>query len=289
MLDAVTKKLQANQKKSEGPIAPMVTEDNAEYAIDFIQAFLTLNAFRGALAQSSTGTHSSYKHSVNAFPAIYGGYYLGFGAEWFRADFEDHDWFCGKLSKHFAAGSQLGWFSLAGIANDPNDSCGPMGVGDLLMASESNDLIAFLQVLLSARRHVLLDYFVDGHLIRLPVLSPEPPALMQTLPGGGRPLLDYDSVVQGAWKLDNNKTVLFFLIGTTTDVYQTTLTMDLSLWMDLCSEKQSQYMLETLSSTGEVKSREHINGSDTLRLSVTVPARDILLYKITLLSCNGEN
>jgi len=182
----------------------------------------------------------------------------------------------------------LGWFSLAGIANDPEDSCGPMGVGDLLMAPENDDLIAFLQVLLSARRNVLLDYFVDGHLMRLPVLSPEPPALMQTSPGGGRPLLDYDSVVQGAWKLDSNKSILFFLIGTTTEVYHSTLTMDLSLW-DLCSDN-SQYLLEALSSsTGEVTSREHISGNDmTMSMNMTVPARGILLYKITLLSCSGE-
>lgn len=276
MLEAITKKLQASQKKS-GPLAPMVTEDNAEYAIDFIQGFLTLNAFRGALAQSSTGTQSTYKHSVNAFPAIYGGYYIGFGAEWFRTDFQDHDWFCGKLSKHFAAGSQLGWFSLAGIANDPQDSCGPMGVGDLLLAPENNDLIAFLQVLLSARRHVLLDYFVDGHLVRLPVLSPEPPAVMQTVSGGGRPLLDYDSVVQGAWKSDRIKSVLFFLIGTTSTEYETTVTMDLALWS---LGTGSQYIIETLSSTGSVTSRQHVSG-DGMSFLVTVPPRGILLYKFS--------
>ena len=220
---------------------------------------------------------------MNAFPAIYGGYYLGFGAEWFRADFEDHDWFCGKLSKHFAAGSQLGWFSLVGIANDPQDSCGPMGVGDLLMASENDDLIAFLRLLLNARRHVLLDYFVDGHLMRLPVPSPEPPSLMQSWPGGGRPLLDYDSVVQGAWKLDDSNSVLFFLIGTTTDSYPTTLTMDLSLWG--YSSVNSQFLLETIASTGEITWRERVHGS-TLNKAITVPPRGILMYKITPVSSN---
>lgn len=278
MLEAISKQLQAGQK-APGPVAPMVTEDNAEYAMDFIQAFLTLNAFRGALAQSSTGSRSTYKHSVNAFPAIYGGYYLGFGAEWFRADFQDHSWFCGKLSKHFAAGSQLGWFSLAGMANDPQDGCGPMGVGDLLMSPENDDLVAFLRVLLAARRNVLLDYFVDGHLVRLPVLSPEPPAIMQTVSCGGRPLLDYDSVVQGAWKLDSSNSVLFFMIGTTTVSYQTTLSMDLSLW-DLAHGSNTPLVLEALSTTGEVISRQRIT-EPTLSITVTVPVRGILMYKIS--------
>ena len=66
----------------------MVTEDNAEFSLDMMQGFLTLMAFRGNMAQSTTGDHSSYKRSVNAFPAIYGGYYIGFGAEWFRKDFD---------------------------------------------------------------------------------------------------------------------------------------------------------------------------------------------------------
>lgn len=46
---------------------------------------------------------------------IYGGYYVGFGAIWTRADFADHDWWCSKLSAMLVTGSQLGWFSLAGI------------------------------------------------------------------------------------------------------------------------------------------------------------------------------
>ena len=52
---------------------------------------------------------------------IYGGYYVGFGAIWTRADFEVHDWWCSKLAAMLVTGSQLGWFSLAG-----NRTVGPM-------------------------------------------------------------------------------------------------------------------------------------------------------------------
>jgi hypothetical protein len=50
------------------------------------------------------------------YAQIYGGYYVGFGAIWTRADFGDHDWWCSKLSAMLVTGSQLGWFSLAGTS-----------------------------------------------------------------------------------------------------------------------------------------------------------------------------
>ena len=69
--------------------------------MDMMQGFLSLVAFRYSLAQSTAGDLQSFKRLAPAYPAVYGGFYIAFGAEWFRSDFEDHDWFCGKLSAEF--------------------------------------------------------------------------------------------------------------------------------------------------------------------------------------------
>ena len=77
-------------------VKPMVTEDNAEPFMDMIQGFLSLNAYRTHMTSSwdyaSVLSGNNYHIIAPAFPAVYGGYYVGFGNEWFRADFSDHDW-----------------------------------------------------------------------------------------------------------------------------------------------------------------------------------------------------
>jgi len=74
-----------------GKHPPIVTENNAEPYMDSLQGYLVLTAYRKSLAMSpqtntntNTGTYTQQSQSrlAPAFPAIYGGYYVGFGAEW---------------------------------------------------------------------------------------------------------------------------------------------------------------------------------------------------------------
>lgn len=275
-------------KESRYVKSPMVTEDNAEFAIDMMQGFLTLTAFRGTLATSKNGDTVNYKRSVNAFPAIYGGYYVGFGAEWFRADFEDHNWFCGKLSTHFVSGSQLGWFSLVGMANDTADSCGPMGVGDLLLSSSHDDLIDFIKLLSTARGYIV-DYFLYGRYVRPPILRPDPPARTQTVSSGGRPLLDYDTVTRAAWMLDADQSILLIFIGSTASSFNTRIFIDMTLWISSdedetaiqSSSDPSAYLIESLDpSSGMLTEIDRFVG-EYHALDLSISGRSIQLYKIS--------
>ena len=89
----------AMHPRSDQTLPPIVTENNAEVYMDLLQGYLTLTAFKKSLAQSPTvGKVTTYSHMSPAFPMVYGGYFVGFGAEWFLTDLSDPDWFCGKLS-----------------------------------------------------------------------------------------------------------------------------------------------------------------------------------------------
>lgn len=221
MLTAINDRLKSTSAR------PMVTEDNAEPYMESIQGYLTLNAYKSAMAASAVGALSGVAHIAPAFPMIYGGYYVGFGAIWSRPDFDNHDWWCGKLASMFVTGSQLGWFSLAGIENDPEDSCGPMGVGDLMLSAENDDLIAYLR-LLARSRAAGVKYYLDGHMVRPAVLQPEPPAQLYA-PSGSDPM-DFDSVASGVWKIESTGTVLAVFTTTTPASYSGTLTVDFSNW-----------------------------------------------------------
>jgi hypothetical protein len=111
MLDAIA----ARTAQSDGAAsAPIVTEDNAEPYMDSLQGYLTLVAFKASLQQQSVPSSTGYKQLVPAFPAVYGGYFVGFGAQWYQLDFDDHDWWRGKLAATFVTGTQMGWFSITG-------------------------------------------------------------------------------------------------------------------------------------------------------------------------------
>jgi hypothetical protein len=89
--------------------------------------------------------------------------------------------------------------ALTGIAEDSEDSCGPMGVGDLFMDSASDDLVAFLQLSLRTRAS-LVDYLSDGALLRPPQLSPAPLVGVYTSSFDGSQAA-YDTVLVQAWRL----------------------------------------------------------------------------------------
>lgn len=102
---------------------PIVTEDNAEPYMDSLQGYLTLVAFKCSLQQQATPSSTGYKQLVPAFPAVYGGYFVGFGAQWYQLDFDDHDWWRGKLAATFVTGTQMGWFSITGYLFHYIDHC----------------------------------------------------------------------------------------------------------------------------------------------------------------------
>ena len=196
MLLSIQKTMKA---KGDGYLPPIVTENNAEVYMDLLQGYLTLTAFKKSLAQSPTSGKVSYPHMSPAFPAVYGGYFIGFGAEWFLTDFSDPDWFCGKLSAMLVSGSQLGWYSLISIVDDPTDSCGDMGVGGKFQEPSSAELVEFVR-LLSVERVKAVSYLVDGHLARPVVLNPPSEVLTQTVSSKNMPVLDYDEISSSAWQ-----------------------------------------------------------------------------------------
>lgn len=216
-MDTITDRL------SSGGNVPIVTEDNAEPYLDMLQGYLSLNAFKASMAQNDVNSKANTNRLAPAFPAIYGGYYVGFGAIWTRADFVDHDYWCSRLAAMFVTGTQLGWFSLAGIEDD---KCGPMGVGDLLLDTANDDLIAFLRLLSTSRKGVV-GYFVDGHLINPPVLSPEAPAQLFTSTYDGS-TLDYDSVVSSSWTRDAS--VLVSIVRSIAEDYSFNMFVDCASW-----------------------------------------------------------
>ena len=86
------------------------------------------------------------------------------GKEWFRKDWEDENFLCSKLATQFVVGAQLGWFSIIGISDpDFDQSCGPMGVGDLLLSDKHANFVKFMKTIAIARRQAI-DYVVDGSL-----------------------------------------------------------------------------------------------------------------------------
>jgi hypothetical protein len=78
--------------------------------MDGINVFLTLVGFDTPPAGA--------QRAVPVFPAIYGGYYIAMGAEFFQQDLVPNpDVFSAKIAHMFLFGAQMGWFSLGGRDN----------------------------------------------------------------------------------------------------------------------------------------------------------------------------
>lgn len=216
MMNEVQSRLTATYER------PMVTEDNAEPYMNTINGYLSLNAYKHSFSQGNIGSLQSTSHMAPAFPLVYGGYYVAFGAIWSRNDFTNKDWWSSKLANMFVTGSQLGWFSLAGIENDPEDSCGAMGVGDLMLDPSNDDIITFLRLLARSRSQVV-DYLVHGRMTRPPVLRPAPTALLF-----GE--YDFDTVAYGAWRHATQNSVIVLLAGCTESVFDSSVAVNFSQW-----------------------------------------------------------
>ncbi len=112
---------------------------------------------------------------VPAFPAVYGGYYIGFGSIFNVADLEQTDVAAARLAANLVFGVQLGWFSLGGVRYGPDydTSCGPMGTYDYWMRPTAAPMIAYLKLLV-AYRTAVQDYLVRGRLMQPVTVSPTP-------------------------------------------------------------------------------------------------------------------
>jgi hypothetical protein len=183
---------------------PITTENSAEAYMGGVQGYLSLGTFRNSLAltPSAGNAAQTFSRLAPAFPAVYGGVYVGFGAEWSQKDWMDHDWWRGKLAAQFITGAQMGWFSVAGLAED--EKCGPMATGGLLMDEQHGSLVAYLQTL--ARTRILpraLIALTRGRLLRPVALRPLPATRFQTLDsvGGGLPRLLFDTLAVSSWEI----------------------------------------------------------------------------------------
>lgn len=281
--------------KSDGKLPPIVTENNAEVYMDHLQGYLTLTAFKKSLAQSpSTSTDEkvvAYPHLSPAFPMVYGGYFVGFGAEWFLTDLQDPDWFCGKLSAMLTSGAQMGWFSLISIVGDPTDSCGDMGVGGAFLDPTNVDLVSFVRQL-SAERVKVVDYLVDGHLGRPVVLQPPSPVVTQTVASKNMPLLDYDAVSAAAWQLERDEesgsftsTMIMLTANMQASGYSGEILVDFAAYG---YQQESSLLLVILSDTDEstVSAASREGGSPKIlsgpvaSITITLRPRSVLLLEL---------
>jgi hypothetical protein len=148
-------------REKAGPNKVILTESNAEPFMDGINMFLTLVGFAGGDLPYVPSTVGSGKMIVPAFQSVYGGYVFFVGAMFYRADFlPDPDTFAAKVANQFMFGAQLGWFSLGGRSNHPQNH-----VFDLLMDPAYDAEILYLQRLSSAKA-VAADYFNHGSALR---------------------------------------------------------------------------------------------------------------------------
>ena len=152
--------------RARAPHAPLVTESNAETVVDAASGLLTIFAF-----QSAHLVQDGALFMAPAFPAVYGGFYQGFGGMVSRADFAPNaDVLAARLAAQFSYGSQLGWFSLGGVADGPDFDaklCGPMGTSDLWASAAHDAEIDYLRRLADSRA-AMAPYFVHGRLARPP-------------------------------------------------------------------------------------------------------------------------
>jgi hypothetical protein len=94
----------------------------------------------------------------------------------------------------FIFGAQLGWFSLGGTTDNP-----PMALYDLLMSSEFDPEVHFLQQLVEYRG-LALDYLLNGRMLRQLPLNVSTPSAPAT------------AAIGSAW-LNANETSAMFLLA----------------------------------------------------------------------------
>ena len=132
-----------------------LTESTAEPYMDLLHVYLTLSSY-------SNAGFTDPSRDCNIFNAVYGGYYVGMGMEFFSSDFlPNPNVFSGKIAKQFLFGGQLGWFSLIGRNNEHPE----VGLLAPMMNPQHDPEIAYLRTLSDARL-LAIDYLWDGRTSR---------------------------------------------------------------------------------------------------------------------------
>ena len=220
------KQMLATVRAVAGPNKMILTESNAEPFLDGINMFLTLVGFAGGDLPYVPSKAGSGKMIVPAFQSVYGGYVFFVGAMFYRDDFlPDPDTFAAKIANQFLFGAQLGWFSLGGRSNHPQNH-----IFDLLMSAEYDAEILYLQRLSSAKS-VAADYFNHGSALRnleLQINGTTDQFAVKTLPNHPRGHgsvegesglgLVFPSVMSSAWRSGHADSVLVSITTVMRDV-----------------------------------------------------------------------
>ena len=136
-----------------GPTKLLLTESNAEPFMGNLDMMLTLVGFASGnltLPYHQTSNNVPFTYIVPAFQAVYGGYALFMGAEYFQNDFSPNpNVFAAKIANQLLFGAQIGWFSLGGRDNiiEPKS-----GLYDLLMDPQFDEEIDYLRLLSSVKQ-----------------------------------------------------------------------------------------------------------------------------------------
>jgi len=122
---------------------PIVTEENAEIYMSSISGYLNLVQLMD-------------DQSIPVFPAVYGGYYIGFGGFFEQFDFyPDSSVFNCKVTALFLWGAQMGWFSIANTIN----------VFEFIISPEYKTNIDYFIKLIMFRQETI-EYFAYGRMLQ---------------------------------------------------------------------------------------------------------------------------
>jgi len=147
--DAMLEKMQDKKKI-------LLTGSNAEPFGGGIDLFLTLVGF----GHGSLPNVPSSSRIVPAFQAIYGGYFMSVGAEFYASDLDaDPDVFASKVAAQFIFGALMGWFSLGGRRDTSGNPY--MGLYERLMDPKYDAEIDYVRELAAARRRAS-DFLIHG-------------------------------------------------------------------------------------------------------------------------------
>eukprot|EP00943_MAST-04B_sp_MAST-4B-sp1_P009907 g9907.t1 len=209
-----------------GPNKMILTESNAEPFLEGINMFLTLVGFAGGDLPYVPSKAGSGKMIVPAFQSVYGGYVFFVGAMFYREDFlPNPDVFAAKIANQFMFGAQLGWFSLGGRSNHPQNH-----IFDLLMDTKYDAEILYLQRLSSAKT-VAADYFNHGSALRnldLKINSINDQVKVTSLPkhprghgshkGSNNVGIIFPAVMSSAWRSMDGSSILVTITTVTRNI-----------------------------------------------------------------------
>jgi len=215
----------------------VLTESNAEPFMSGVNLFLTLVGFSSGDLPAAQNSSSII---VPAFQAVYGGYVLPVGAEFFQQDFlPNPDVFAAKIAAQFIFGAQMGWFSLGGRDNQSP----AMGVFGLMMDARYDAEITYLRSLSSAKLDAQ-SWFNHGRVMRPLELNVKITRQEGVGGGGDEHLrrhprssrlpdevgLAFGSVMSSAWLSATNDSLLIVLTSVKRDVSKAEVsgTLDMS-------------------------------------------------------------